>query len=294
MLAVGLLLSPAAAWATPPSITSLQPTGGGVTVTWTLAQDEDSDYVEIASLPATDSDGFFDQAVVWSWPDLADTTWTSPELAPGTYYVHVRGRDAESNPEWSSVRTFSIGSSTQPGSAPTTPAPGSPSLPDPSQPAPTSDTSSWSWLLSAEGASWSLGLFSAPAVPTLQSLADSLGQPDRCSAANLLATWDVIGMTALLQAPGAAARTDDCAILSAFPVRRIALTEQQWVTVEGLHVGDPVSLVRFFYPAARLHRSGPLAGYWLAPAPHGKPGRMVARIESGYVSAFVLLADGKS
>ena len=66
------------------------------TATWSLPTGVESRVIEVATDPATGSDGYFfsENVVALDVPTSTDTSWTyTYQLDPGTYYVHVGGSD---------------------------------------------------------------------------------------------------------------------------------------------------------------------------------------------------------
>jgi hypothetical protein len=95
-LMVGVLLFPAAATALPPTITSAGQTSRHLTASWTLPPGMATDFIEAATSPAKDSDGYFLTPYLVLYEELADgaTTYTSALQFPaGKYYVHVAAYD---------------------------------------------------------------------------------------------------------------------------------------------------------------------------------------------------------
>jgi hypothetical protein len=101
------------ALAAPPVLLTAGTDNGRPTATWSLPAGEESRFVEVASSPATDSDGFFlaSSLEAGSYLDPAQTSWTDVyQLEPGrTYYLHVAGGQAgcSSCPnEFSAIKSF--------------------------------------------------------------------------------------------------------------------------------------------------------------------------------------------
>jgi hypothetical protein len=132
-----------------PTLVSVTQSGGRVSARWTLPPGGATWTVEVAKAPAVDEDGYFladnvvDAQVFFS--DTSVTSWTSDETLPaGTYYVHLSGADQQCAtcpvPEWSAVKSVTVGGSTGSGSAVPT-APGSTGATGGStEPAPTTPT----------------------------------------------------------------------------------------------------------------------------------------------------------
>jgi hypothetical protein len=92
-LAIGFLLLPAAAKASPPTLTAAGQSARHLTASWTLPPGMANDFIEAATNPGTDADGYFLAPIYQDV--LGDaTTYLSPvQLPPGTYYVHVAAYD---------------------------------------------------------------------------------------------------------------------------------------------------------------------------------------------------------
>ena len=91
------LLVPAAAHATPPTITDAgeSPVSPGfLTAHWTLPAGMESYYVYVSTTPRTATIGAFRLGVLIDFLAPTDTAWgASAELPPGTYYLHVSALD---------------------------------------------------------------------------------------------------------------------------------------------------------------------------------------------------------
>ena len=86
------------ALAAPPILVSSGQTNRHPTATWTLPSGVESQFVEVASSPETDANGWFasNNVVIFETVGPAQTTWTaSRALAPGRYYLHIAGFDPE-------------------------------------------------------------------------------------------------------------------------------------------------------------------------------------------------------
>jgi hypothetical protein len=84
--------SPAAA--APPVLTSVRHIDGRPAATWTLPSGVTSQVVEVATSPATSTDGDFFSENVEAFDLLEDaqTSWVDDfQLDPGVYYLHVGG-----------------------------------------------------------------------------------------------------------------------------------------------------------------------------------------------------------
>jgi hypothetical protein len=123
--AIAMLVPAAAAWAAPPTVTSVTPSWN-VTVNWTLPAGMKAYSVEIATSTETYADGdskggFYGQ----NWADAAillqtpaATSWsTTNELPAGTYYLHVAAYDGSTctsslalgcAKEWSDIVMFTV------------------------------------------------------------------------------------------------------------------------------------------------------------------------------------------
>jgi hypothetical protein len=91
-----LFLSAGAALAAPPVILTVGQVSQHPTATWSLPTGVQSQVVEVATNPATGSDGYFfsENVKAFDIPQPTDTSWTyTYQLDPGTYYVHVGGYD---------------------------------------------------------------------------------------------------------------------------------------------------------------------------------------------------------
>jgi hypothetical protein len=122
-LLAALALAPSAL-AAPPTLVTLTQSGGKTAATWTLPAGGQVWTIEVAKTSTVDPDGYFLADDVVDAQVFIDrrTSWTSDEvLAPGTYYVHLSGWDAQCGtcpiPEWSSVRTLTVPGSSSSGTA---------------------------------------------------------------------------------------------------------------------------------------------------------------------------------
>jgi hypothetical protein len=110
-----LVLAPAS-MAAPPAIQSFAESDAYPSLTWTLPASTQAFFVQIATSPATTSDGAFlsEKVVVGAFVKATDTAWTSASrLAGGTYYAHVQGlSSACSCQEWSETRALTIAART--------------------------------------------------------------------------------------------------------------------------------------------------------------------------------------
>ena len=125
-LVATVLLSAGSALAAPPAILTVGQVSRHPTATWSLPTGVESRVIEVATDPATGSDGYFfsENVVALDVPTSTDTSWTyTYQLDPGTYYVHVGGSDTTCSTcpvrEFSSILTLDI------------PAPPPPPLPPP-------------------------------------------------------------------------------------------------------------------------------------------------------------------
>jgi hypothetical protein len=136
-----VLASPALAAS--PALVDVGQSGGHASATWTLPAGEQSELIEVGSSTAVGSDGFFlDENVVdFGLVDAAATSWLSgTALAPGTYYVHVKGEDADQDPfstDWSSILTLVVPDPSAPTTTSTPPPATTQPEPPASSPAPT-------------------------------------------------------------------------------------------------------------------------------------------------------------
>lgn len=90
------LVVPASSSAAAPILKSVTSTHRHPTATWRLPPRVTAEVIEIASKPDTGYDGYFatDSAVVFALLRPRQTSWRGRrQLAPGTYYVHVKGAD---------------------------------------------------------------------------------------------------------------------------------------------------------------------------------------------------------
>ncbi len=122
-LVAGALLAPASARAAPATNVTVSEAGGRLTVNWELALNSLSSGVELAHTSKTAVNGSFsDPGKVTGTVDESETTYTSPPLANGTWYVHVGSYDPTGdcpiNPktgdikckqEWSTAAVVTIG-----------------------------------------------------------------------------------------------------------------------------------------------------------------------------------------
>jgi hypothetical protein len=86
------------------------------TAAWTLPAGVESRIVEVASVPAVDSDGYFESYALEAGGLLnaSDTSWTDAfQLEPGRiYYLHVGGQDTGCGScpiEFSNIKSFTVG-----------------------------------------------------------------------------------------------------------------------------------------------------------------------------------------
>jgi hypothetical protein len=141
-IATLIMLLPAAALATPSTITSVtvvpQSIGGYLTtVNWSLPPGYKSGTIEVARDPATGSDGrFYAQNLdTFAFMTTSQTSW-SEYIGSGTHYVHVSDCPEASffcNPaegeEWSNIYTFVVPESPLPPSSPGSGSPGAGNAP---------------------------------------------------------------------------------------------------------------------------------------------------------------------
>ncbi len=73
----------------PPVIKELRGDGGHITVKWTVPDGYESFELEIGASSTTDDLGYLVEPVDYYIPAPGDTSYTSIDLAPGTYWVHV-------------------------------------------------------------------------------------------------------------------------------------------------------------------------------------------------------------
>ena len=84
------------ALAAPPVLLTVGQVSQHPTATWSLPAGVEAHVVEVATTPATGSDGYFfsETLKAFSVPQPTDTSWTYTfQIDPGTYYVHVAGFD---------------------------------------------------------------------------------------------------------------------------------------------------------------------------------------------------------
>jgi hypothetical protein len=172
-LVATVLLSTGSALAAPPVILTVGQISQHPTATWSFPAGVQSQVVEVATNPATGSDGyfFFENVKAFDVPQPTDTSWTYTfQLDPGTYYVHVGGFDSTCGAcpvrEFSSILTLII---------PAPPPP--PPLPPPPPPTPpiiTSATGDGSGLIAV---AWTLptGVTSTEVQISSDPAVDSLG-----------------------------------------------------------------------------------------------------------------------
>ena len=87
---------PTQALAAPPVLNSVSHTNRHPTATWTLPPGVLSRVAEVATSPATSTDGYFFSENVKAFDTLEDaqTNWVyNLQLDPGVYYVHIGGVD---------------------------------------------------------------------------------------------------------------------------------------------------------------------------------------------------------
>jgi len=112
-LAFALLPTLPAGAASPPTILSATAPLGRITVSWTLPPGHQSEWIEIATAPGTDSSGYFSGGSVdfhyFSSAEGSQTTWASDEIVPsGAYYVHVEVMAPDYTSAWSSVASVNV------------------------------------------------------------------------------------------------------------------------------------------------------------------------------------------
>jgi hypothetical protein len=142
LVVAGAFALPTGAAAAPPVLQSVGNVSSHPTAVWSIPAGVTSQVVEAATRPDTASDGSFfrENVVVFDFLEEPDTSWTHErQLDPGTYYVHVEGRDvpcfyAGNCPvgEWSNILELVIPSAV----APPPPAPPPPALPPAPPPPP--------------------------------------------------------------------------------------------------------------------------------------------------------------
>jgi hypothetical protein len=95
-VAAGFAAIAPTAFAAPPVLASVGSVSRHPTATWTLPPGVQAKVAEVATSPATGSDGYFFFENVKAFDVLTDTqtSWTDTfQLDPGTYYVHIAGLD---------------------------------------------------------------------------------------------------------------------------------------------------------------------------------------------------------
>jgi hypothetical protein len=95
-VAAGFAAIAPTAFAAAPVLTSVGSVSRHPTATWTLPPGVQAKVAEVATSPATGSDGYFFNENVKAFDVLTDTqtSWTDTfQLDPGTYYVHIAGLD---------------------------------------------------------------------------------------------------------------------------------------------------------------------------------------------------------
>lgn len=106
---------PGAASAEGPTLVAVGHTQHHPTATWSLPSGGVADVIEVATDPSTGSDGsfFLERVEIFDTLDDAQTTFTATStVAPGTYYVHVGGRQPACSTcpsrEWSATMPLAI------------------------------------------------------------------------------------------------------------------------------------------------------------------------------------------
>jgi hypothetical protein len=82
--------------AAPPVLTSVRHVDRHPAATWTLPPGVTSQIAEVATSPATSTDGYFfsENVKVFGLLEEAQTSWVyNSQLDPGVYYVHIAGLD---------------------------------------------------------------------------------------------------------------------------------------------------------------------------------------------------------
>jgi hypothetical protein len=95
-VAAGFAAIAPTAFAAAPVLASVGSVSRHPTATWTLPAGVQAKVAEVATSPATGSDGYFFDENVEAFDVLTDTqtSWTdTSQLDPGTYYVHIGGLD---------------------------------------------------------------------------------------------------------------------------------------------------------------------------------------------------------
>lgn len=90
------LVVPASSSAAAPILKRVGTTQRHPSATWRLPSGVLAEVIEIASKPDTGYDGYFvsESAIVFALLRPRQTSWRDRrQLAPGTYYVHVKGAD---------------------------------------------------------------------------------------------------------------------------------------------------------------------------------------------------------
>jgi hypothetical protein len=134
------------ATAAPPVLISVGHVDRHPSATWTLPPNVQSKVAEVATSPATSTDGYFFFENVKAFDVLTDsqTTWVdNSQLDPGVYYIHIAGLDepcffAGLCPvrEFSQILTLIIPAAAPPPPPPAPPPPSPPPPPPPSPPPP--------------------------------------------------------------------------------------------------------------------------------------------------------------
>jgi hypothetical protein len=95
-MALAVVGVPNQAAAAPPFLVSASQENRTPTATWSLPTGVESALVEVATSPATASDGYFQTSnvVIFATLTPTQTSWrASRSLTPGTFYLHVGGID---------------------------------------------------------------------------------------------------------------------------------------------------------------------------------------------------------
>ena len=234
------LASPAIA--APPTLISVSHVDRHPSATWALAPGVISERVEVATSPATSSDGYFLTENVKAFNALLEETQTNwvynYQLEPGLYYVHIGGLDRPCylaglcpSREWSQIMTVDI---------PPPPPVGS-------------------FVLRAGANSQRVGPFRVGSDPTYRG---AIGAFDKASRCRLLsgrtyaeASWRSLGLTILLVTYGGMPQDETgCTRPDLINISSIHVTGPNWHTVAGLKVGQSGSRVRRLYPHAIFNR----------------------------------------
>jgi hypothetical protein len=253
-------------FAAPPVLTSVSHVNRHPAATWTLPPGVQSKVAEVATSPATSTDGYFFDENVKAFEVLQDTqtNWVyNSQLDPGTYYVHIAALDEPCfYAGLCPIREFSQISTLVIPAAPPPPPP-----PPPRQPRPDAVLT-----LSAGRDNQRLGRLEMRARRRSVNYGDAIRALGRASSCRVtgrgsaVARWKTLGVRMRLATLGLLPRgKTGCRAPRSIQISTVYITGTQWQTRNGLRVGAAARSVGDLYPRA-ISQPPRFRGWWPHPA----------------------------